>query len=160
MAYCALFLVGRLAHTWAYLGERPMARRNAYTLGFAAVLAMGVHAAVALVASRGKHLSWIVFLSIGSLVWFKGVDVLIATPGRLLDHFERGKLILSDVKVMVVDEADLHRANEMARSAPNPVSFTGSAGLAGLSRVHEEIGLDANENVGILWSGASRGRGG
>ncbi|KPA23027.1 ATP-dependent RNA helicase RhlE [Shimia sp. SK013] len=36
----------------------------------------------------------------------KGVDVLIATPGRLLDHFERGKLILSDVKLMVVDEAD------------------------------------------------------
>ncbi len=36
----------------------------------------------------------------------KGVDVLIATPGRLLDHFERGKLILADVKVMVVDEAD------------------------------------------------------
>ena len=35
----------------------------------------------------------------------KGVDVLIATPGRLLDHFERGKLILNDVKVMVVDEA-------------------------------------------------------
>ena len=36
----------------------------------------------------------------------KGVDVLIATPGRLLDHFERGKLILNDVKIMVVDEAD------------------------------------------------------
>ncbi|AGI67753.1 putative ATP-dependent RNA helicase RhlE [Octadecabacter antarcticus 307] len=36
----------------------------------------------------------------------RGVDVLIATPGRLLDHFERGKLILSDVKIMVVDEAD------------------------------------------------------
>ena len=36
----------------------------------------------------------------------KGVDVLIATPGRLIDHFERGKLILTDVKVMVVDEAD------------------------------------------------------
>jgi superfamily II DNA/RNA helicase len=36
----------------------------------------------------------------------RGVDVLIATPGRLLDHFERGKLILADVKVMVVDEAD------------------------------------------------------
>ena len=36
----------------------------------------------------------------------KGVDVLIATPGRLLDHFERGKLILNYVKIMVVDEAD------------------------------------------------------
>ncbi|WP_111536712.1 DEAD/DEAH box helicase [Palleronia aestuarii] len=36
----------------------------------------------------------------------RGVDVLIATPGRLLDHFERGKLLLSDVKIMVVDEAD------------------------------------------------------
>jgi len=36
----------------------------------------------------------------------RGVDVLIATPGRLLDHFERGKLILSDVKIMVIDEAD------------------------------------------------------
>jgi superfamily II DNA/RNA helicase len=36
----------------------------------------------------------------------KGVDVLIATPGRLIDHQERGKLILNDVKIMVVDEAD------------------------------------------------------
>ncbi|MCI5045859.1 MAG: DEAD/DEAH box helicase [Aquisalinus sp.] len=36
----------------------------------------------------------------------RGVDVLIATPGRLLDHYERGKLLLSGVQVMVVDEAD------------------------------------------------------
>ncbi|MCL5775484.1 DEAD/DEAH box helicase [Limibaculum sp. FT325] len=36
----------------------------------------------------------------------RGVDVLIATPGRLLDHFERGKLMLTGVQVMVVDEAD------------------------------------------------------
>jgi superfamily II DNA/RNA helicase len=36
----------------------------------------------------------------------RGVDVLIATPGRLLDHFERGKLLLTGVQVMVVDEAD------------------------------------------------------
>ena len=36
----------------------------------------------------------------------KGVDVLIATPGRLLDHFERGKLLLTGVQIMVVDEAD------------------------------------------------------
>jgi superfamily II DNA/RNA helicase len=36
----------------------------------------------------------------------KGVDVLIATPGRLLDHFERGKLLLTGVQIMVGDEAD------------------------------------------------------
>jgi superfamily II DNA/RNA helicase len=36
----------------------------------------------------------------------RGVDVLIATPGRLLDHFERGKLLLNGIEVMVVDEAD------------------------------------------------------
>jgi len=36
----------------------------------------------------------------------RGVDVLIATPGRLLDHFGRGKLMLNGIDIMVVDEAD------------------------------------------------------
>lgn len=36
----------------------------------------------------------------------RGVDVLIATPGRLLDHFERGRILLNDIKVLVIDEAD------------------------------------------------------
>ena len=36
----------------------------------------------------------------------RGVDVLVATPGRLLDHQERGKLLLTGIEVMVVDEAD------------------------------------------------------
>src|SRR6476620_6081809 len=36
----------------------------------------------------------------------RGVDVLIATPGRLLDHFERGKLLLTGIEILVIDEAD------------------------------------------------------
>ncbi len=36
----------------------------------------------------------------------RGVDVLIATPGRLLDHQERGKLLMSGVELLVIDEAD------------------------------------------------------
>ena len=36
----------------------------------------------------------------------RGVDVLIATPGRLLDHFQRGKLLMTGVEILVIDEAD------------------------------------------------------
>ncbi len=36
----------------------------------------------------------------------RGVDVLIATPGRLLDHIQRGKLMLMGVEILVIDEAD------------------------------------------------------
>ena len=36
----------------------------------------------------------------------RGVDVLIATPGRLLDLYERGRIIMNDVKILVIDEAD------------------------------------------------------
>lgn len=36
----------------------------------------------------------------------RGVDVLIATPGRLIDLIERGRIMLNDIKIFVIDEAD------------------------------------------------------
>ena len=61
----------------------------------------------------GKHHKLTMALLIGGVSFgdqdallTKGVDVLIATPGRLLDHFERGKLLLTGVQMLVVDEAD------------------------------------------------------
>ena len=61
--------------------------------------------------AKGQKLSWA--LLIGGVSFGdqetkldRGVDVLIATPGRLLDHFERGKLLMTGVQTLVVDEAD------------------------------------------------------
>jgi len=61
--------------------------------------------------AKGTKLSWVLLIggvSMGDQVAAlnKGVDVLIATPGRLLDLFERGKMLLTGVELMVVDEAD------------------------------------------------------
>jgi superfamily II DNA/RNA helicase len=61
--------------------------------------------------AKGTKLSWALLIggvSMGDQVAAlnKGVDVLIATPGRLLDLFERGKMLLTGVELMVVDEAD------------------------------------------------------
>ncbi|MCG8441679.1 MAG: DEAD/DEAH box helicase [Caulobacterales bacterium] len=61
----------------------------------------------------GKHHKLNMALLIGGVSFadqdrklMQGADVLIATPGRLLDHFERGKLLLTGVQVLVIDEAD------------------------------------------------------
>ena len=61
--------------------------------------------------AKGQKLSWA--LLIGGVSFEdqerkldRGVDVIVATPGRLLDHFERGKLLMTGVQIMVVDEAD------------------------------------------------------
>ncbi|MDO9708564.1 DEAD/DEAH box helicase [Paracraurococcus lichenis] len=61
----------------------------------------------------GKHLNLVHALLIGGesmndqrAVLEKGVDVLIATPGRLLDLFDRGRILLADCKILVIDEAD------------------------------------------------------
>ena len=61
----------------------------------------------------GKHLKLNHALLIGGEsmndqrdVLEKGVDVLIATPGRLLDLFDRGRILMADCKLLVIDEAD------------------------------------------------------
>ncbi len=61
----------------------------------------------------GKYLSLSMALLIGGVgmgdqekTLEKGVDVLIATPGRLLDWFERGRLMLNGIEIVVIDEAD------------------------------------------------------
>jgi superfamily II DNA/RNA helicase len=61
----------------------------------------------------GKHLKLTHALIIGGEsmsdqkdLLMRGVDVLIATPGRLLDMFERGLVLLTDAKFLVIDEAD------------------------------------------------------
>ncbi|ATQ43157.1 DEAD/DEAH box helicase [Caulobacter mirabilis] len=61
--------------------------------------------------AKGQKLSWALLIggvSMGDQVAAldKGVDVLIATPGRLLDLFDRSKILLTGVQLMVVDEAD------------------------------------------------------
>ncbi len=61
----------------------------------------------------GKYQSLTMALLIGGVSFTeqnrkldRGVDVLIATPGRLLDHLERGRVLLNGVEFLIVDEAD------------------------------------------------------
>jgi len=65
------------------------------------------------VRSYGRHLqltSMVMFGGVGMQPQIdrlrRGVDILVATPGRLLDHHDQGTLDLSQVQVFVLDEAD------------------------------------------------------
>jgi superfamily II DNA/RNA helicase len=64
-------------------------------------------------AKYGKNHRLNVALLIGGMAFgdqeakiMRGADVLIATPGRLLDFFDRGKLLLTGIEILVIDEAD------------------------------------------------------
>ncbi len=64
-------------------------------------------------ASLGKNHKLTVALLIGGVSFEpqaakidRGADVVIATPGRLMDHFERGRLMLNGIEMLVIDEAD------------------------------------------------------
>jgi len=65
------------------------------------------------VENYGKYLKLEMALLIGGVSFaeqdrklMKGVDLLIATPGRLIDQFERGKILMTGVQTLIVDEAD------------------------------------------------------
>jgi superfamily II DNA/RNA helicase len=64
-------------------------------------------------ATLGKNHKLTVALLIGGVAFEpqaakidRGADVVIATPGRLMDHFERGRLMLNAIELLVIDEAD------------------------------------------------------
>ena len=64
-------------------------------------------------ATLGKNHKLTVALLIGGVAFDpqaakidRGADVVIATPGRLLDHFERGRLLMNGIEMLVIDEAD------------------------------------------------------
>ncbi|MEM5331628.1 DEAD/DEAH box helicase [Paraburkholderia sp. JHI2823] len=90
---------------------QPVARPGLLVLTPTRELAMQVTTAA---SAYGKHLRRLRTVSILGGVAYgqqlmllaKNPEILVATPGRLLDHLERGRIDLSELKMLVLDEAD------------------------------------------------------
>ncbi|MEX3629570.1 MAG: DEAD/DEAH box helicase [Burkholderia sp.] len=90
---------------------QPVARPGLLVLTPTRELAMQVTTAA---STYGKHLRHLRTVSILGGVAYgqqlmllaKNPEILVATPGRLLDHLERGRIDLSELKMLVLDEAD------------------------------------------------------
>jgi superfamily II DNA/RNA helicase len=90
---------------------QPVARPTMLVLTPTRELAMQVTAAA---TTYGKHLRRLRTVSILGGVAYgqqlmllaKNPEILVATPGRLLDHLERGRIDLSQLQILVLDEAD------------------------------------------------------
>ncbi len=97
---------------------------------------------------------------IKDLKW--GCDVLVATPGRLLDHLNRGTVDLSNVEVLVLDEADrmldmgfIEDVKSIVRTTPKDrqtMLFSATMENRVLSLVHEMMREPVQVQVGLQTS--------
>ena len=91
-------------------GKPPGRRVRALILSPTRELAAQIHENIRAYA-RGLHLSTaVIFGGVGYASQFKelagGLDILVATPGRLIDHLERRTVSLDGVETLILDEAD------------------------------------------------------
>jgi ATP-dependent RNA helicase RhlE len=115
------------------LAAKPQAPRRrscrALILSPTRELASQIHASF---TSYGRHLGLSAMTVFGGVGMHdqirrlaRGVDIVVATPGRLIDHLDRGTLTLDTVEIVVLDEADqmldlgfIHAIRRLARVLP------------------------------------------
>jgi ATP-dependent RNA helicase RhlE len=106
----AAFALPMLHRMSELTSQRTSRRPRALVLTPTRELAVQVHDSI---RKYGKHLrlpSTVIYGGAGMSPQIdalrRGVDILVATPGRLIDHIEQGTLQLGDVQMLVLDEAD------------------------------------------------------
>jgi ATP-dependent RNA helicase RhlE len=103
----ALPILHRLA-----ANRRPALRKGVRTLVLSPTRELATQIAQSF-KTYGRHLNMSVALMFGGMphrpqikAVANGVDILVATPGRLIQHLEEGNLVLSGTEILVLDEAD------------------------------------------------------